>query len=112
MSIGVSIGVALALALLTGLSLWRWSDHRADKAERLRLLATQPLEPPHFDLSMIAHLPKPAQRYFAFTIQPGTPLYTVAHISMAGQFSLGNKDAPDYMQMTAAQTLASPHGFV
>ncbi len=31
---------------------------------------------------------------------------------MVGQFSLGSKQSPDYMKMTAQQTLAAPYGFV
>lgn len=107
----VTVGVLL-VSVLCGLALWRWSDHKADEVERLRLLAFQPLSPARFDASMVAALPDPARRYFAFTIAPGTPLHTVAEISMTGQFSLPTDETAGYMSMTAEQTLASPHGFV
>ncbi len=61
---------------------------------------------------MVAELPGPARRFFEFAITPGTPLYTVAEIEMTGRFSLGTKEAPNYMAMTAHQILAAPEGFV
>lgn len=101
--------VAIALVGLFG---WRMLDHSADKAEMDRLIALQPQAPVPFSLEMVADLPEPAKRYFAFMIAQGTPLYTVAKIKMGGQFSLGTKDAPNYLDMTATQVLASPEGFV
>lgn len=99
-------------ALLIGAILLRWSDHKADAAERSRLIKFQPTAPALFDPAMIKELPEPARRYFLFTIEAGTPLYTVADIIMDGQFSLGTKNKPDYMAMEAQQTLSSPQGFV
>ena len=61
---------------------------------------------------MVADLPEPARRYFAFAIAAGTPLYTVAQIKTEGQFSLGTKNAPNYKAMNATQALATPEGFV
>ncbi len=112
MTITLAIFACLICVLISGSYLWRWSDHRADAVQRSHLLAFQPATPALFDPAMIEHLPEPARRYFLFTIAPNTPLYTVADISMVGQFSLGTKDAPNYMQMRAQQTLAAPHGFV
>ena len=103
---------AIAIVLLGVATLWRWSDHHADYVEKSRLIALQPDRPPQFKLSMIADLPEPAQRYFKFTIAPDTPLLTVANIRMSGQFSLGTKEVPRYMKMSADQTLASPYGFI
>jgi hypothetical protein len=40
---------------------------------------------------MVAHLPEPARRYFRYTIESGTPRYTVASITMAGRFGVGTK---------------------
>lgn len=91
---------------------WRMQDHRADWAEMNRLIALQPREPEAFSLQMIAALPEPAQRYFKFTIADGARLYTVAQIEMSGRFSLGSKEKPNYMDMTATQVLAAPDGFV
>lgn len=101
----VVLGV-LALAVLLLL------DLRADRVEWNRLAALQPKAPEHFAPEMVANLPEPAQRYFTYTIQPGTPLLPVAIIEMTGQFSLGTKDDPRYQPMEARQILAVPEGFV
>lgn len=98
--------------LVAGLRFWRVRDHRSDRVARRRLIAAQPVNPARFDLSMVADLPEPVRRYFRFAIQPGTPLYTVAEIRMAGKFGLGSRAVPNYMSMTAAQVLALPSGFV
>lgn len=107
-----------SLSLLTlgaaafGLRAWRRLDHRADRTEMDRLLATQPSSPDRFDVSQVAHLPHPARRFFEFAIQPGTPLRTVAEIDMTGRFGMGTKEAPNYVDMQATQVLAAPTGFV
>lgn len=94
------------------LRIWRRSDHRADHAEMDRLLALQPGNPSNFHTDMLAGLPEPARRYFTFAIKDATPLKTVAKIKMRGQFSLGNKQSPNYLDMEATQVLAAPTGFV
>ncbi|WP_036760489.1 DUF6544 family protein [Leisingera daeponensis] len=99
----------LAIAVL---ALWRQSDRRADRAEMDRLIATQPSEPERFSLDMVADLPEPARRFFAFAIAEGTPLATVAFIEMEGRFGMGDKADPGYLPMRAAQVLAAPEGFV
>lgn len=108
----VATMLVLVIAALGAMRLWRWLDHRADAVERARLVALQPAVPTRFDLAMLEGLPLAAQRYFEFSIEPGTPLYTVADISMTGTFSLGSRDAPKSMDMQAEQTLAAPEGFV
>ncbi|MFA8443969.1 DUF6544 family protein [Yoonia sp.] len=105
------MAVILAVAV-AGLFAWRMSDHQADRREMDRLIASQPSNPERFAIGMVADLPEPAQRYFAFTIAEGTPLHTVAHIEMQGQFSLGTQEAPNYMDMKATQILAPLTGFV
>jgi hypothetical protein len=102
---------AVTLALLALLA-WRWTDTLAEQDAWRRLNSLQPAAPAAFDDSMIATLPDPAQRFFRFAIAPGTPLHTVAEISMEGEFSLGNKAEPNYMPMRAEQLLAAPYGFV
>ncbi|AKS41555.1 DUF6544 family protein [Wenzhouxiangella marina] len=97
---------AMAMVLL------RIKDQRADDGEWRRLALFQPQAPAAFEPACLAALPEPARRYFAYTIQPGTPLLPVAEIQMRGQFSLGTKEAPNYLPMEARQILASPHGFV
>lgn len=76
------------------------------------LVATQPVGPARFNAELVAGLPEPARRYFLYTIAPGTPLYTVANITMIGRFGMGTKADPNYLDMTASQTLAVPAGFV
>jgi hypothetical protein len=108
------VNVLLFSILLAALAMWAWRlmDHRADREAIHRLAATQPAAPAGFDPAMVADLPEPARRYFLYTIQPGTPLCTVANITMAGRFGMGTKANPNYLDMTATQTLAMPEGFV
>ena len=111
MKIIVSIVVAILLVLMAFYAL-RLFDLRADRAEWDRLAALQPSSPVLFDPERLAGLPEPARRYFAYTIEPGTPLLPVAIIEMTGEFSLGTKDDPRYQPMEARQILAVPEGFV
>lgn len=104
--------IVAGVVAVIAMSIWRQADHRADTVEINRLLATQPSDPIRFTGDMIAGLPEPAHRYFTFAIMEGTPLLIVAEIDMQGQFSLGSKDAPNYMDMEASQVLAAPVGFV
>lgn len=92
--------------------LWRQRDHRRDQAAMDHLLAQQPPSPDRFEPAMVADLPEPARRYFHYTIAPATQLHTVAHITMAGQFGMGSKGKPDYLDITATQILAMPAGFI
>lgn len=103
---------ALILIAVTGLFAWRKADHRREDQEMIRLLRTQPENPSVFDPDSVSELPEPAQRFFKFSIAPGTPLYTVARIQMAGQFSMGTKINPKYINIQATQVLASPTGFI
>ena len=112
MKVVVVGALLIVLVAIVGLFGWRQLDHRADRAEMDRLRALQRVEPARFSPAMVAELPEPARRYFTFAIAEGAPLYTVAQIEMQGQFSLGSKDAPNYMDMRATQVLAAPHGFV
>lgn len=102
------------LLLLAGLalSIRRQLDHRADRKAMNALVSGQPMQPEPFTPEMLADLPEPARRYFLFTIEPGTLLYTVANITMTGCFGMGTKVKPDYLDFTATQTLAMPPGFV
>jgi hypothetical protein len=110
---GLFAGVLLCLCLAAVvLGLLRLRDRTADGTEWRRLAACQPQVPRVFAPEMLAGLPEPAQRYFAFMIQPGTPLWPVAEIDMRGQFSLGTKADPRYQRMEARQILAAPEGFV
>jgi hypothetical protein len=107
----VSIAAALLLAFL-GLSAWRASDGaNADRVWRdLLRRADTPVD--RFDPEMVANLPGPARRFFLYAIAPGTPLRTVADITMRGQIGMGDKATPRYIPMQGRQLLAAPHGFV
>lgn len=112
MKIILAVLALLVITLLVAASVWRRLDHNADAAERSRLIALQPAAPVRFDPAKLEGLPEAARRYFMFSIAPGTPLQTVAEVSMTGQFSLGDKGSPNYLDMAAQQTLAAPYGFV
>ena len=109
----VILAVVAAIALvLVVLGAWQWADGRAERTAWARLVSQQPVTPASFEPSMVSGLPGPAQRFFRFAIAAGTPLNTVAEIAMEGEFSLGTKDAPNYVPMRARQILAAPHGFI
>ncbi|EPX81055.1 DUF6544 family protein [Litoreibacter arenae] len=112
MRIFFDIGIILLAIGLLCLLIWRHVDHRADRLEMKRLLQQQPTNPPIFSMDVVADLPEPARRFFAFAISEGTPLYTVAEIEMSGKFSLGSKEAPNYTDISSKQVLAAPEGFV
>lgn len=112
MKTAVLLTFVLILLVFSGLYSWRFVDHWNDRAESDRLLKLRKSEPPLFLKGMVEGLPDPAKRYFLFTIKEGTPLYTVAEISMHGKFGMGNKTAPNYMLMKAEQVLAPPEGFI
>lgn len=111
MRIAAFVLVSVSLCVVA-LAVLRLLDRRDDRAEWDRLAALQPEAPARFDPQMVADLPEPARRYFAYTIDPGTPLLPVAMIEMTGEFSLGTKEDPRYQPMEARQILAAPEGFV
>jgi hypothetical protein len=104
--------LVVAVVSVAGLLGWRVFDLLAvDRAWR-RLAQWQPAAPRPFDAGAIAQLPEPARRFFSFAIEPGTPLYPVAEITMQGEIGLGSRQRPGYRPMRARQISASPHGFV
>lgn len=111
MKIAALVLVVVSLCVVA-LAVLRQLDRREDRAEWDRLAALQPKAPDRFDPEMVADLPEPARRYFAYAIEPGTPLLPVAVIEMTGEFSLGTKEDPRYQPMEARQILAAPEGFV
>lgn len=100
------------LVLIAGLLILRVSDIMRDRAAWADLAGRAAKAPSAFDPAMVAALPEPARRYFNFAITPGTPLRTVATLSMKGELGLGTKDAPNYRPMQASQILAPPYGLV
>ncbi|MBT4266180.1 MAG: hypothetical protein HOD85_18430 [Deltaproteobacteria bacterium] len=107
-----NVFLVLIIFLLGALMILKMLDWYADQSEWKKLSSLQPTDPVRYDPSMVTDLPDPAQRYFNFTIAPGTPLYTVAEIDMGGLFSLGTKEEPNYQPMEAYQILVLPEGFV
>ncbi len=103
--------LALVLAVLAVLVLWRLTDTVRANAAWSRLAASGG-DGRVFVPEMIADLPEPARRYFTYTIAEGTPLSAVAVIGMEGQLGLGTKDDPRYQPMRARQILAPPVGLV
>lgn len=112
MAMKIAIILVPFLLIPFGLYVRRLTDHWSDSTETSKLLRQRSANPPIFSSGMVESLPEPARRYFLFAIKEGTPLHTVAEISMRGQFGTGNKTKPNYMPMTAEQVLAAPEGFV
>lgn len=112
LSLIVSTTAVVLILLIAGLLCLRLLDYQADKEMVQRLIAQQPQQPGHFDPVLLSGLPEAAKRYFLFSIAPGTPLYTVADITMSGRFGMGNNRRPDYLNMQARQILAPPDGFI
>jgi len=107
----VWILIAGLVATAVALQWWRHSDLRALDGVWRSLVSQVNTKPPTFDPSLVANLPEPARRFFTATIEPGTPIRTVAEISMHGELSLGSKEDPAYLPMQACQLLAPPFGF-
>lgn len=101
----------LALALIA-LAIWRAMDLRHVHSAWTRLVAFDAGEYRTYDPALVAGLPAPAQRYFNYMIQPGTPILTVVEIDMTGELGLGSSDAPHYQTMRAHQVLAPPRGLI
>lgn len=76
------------------------------RQEWLRLAAAT-ADPPVFDPAMIADLPRPAQRWLAHALAPGTLLWQTVELSMRGQIKLGQ-----WRSFTARQILAPPGGYI
>ena len=104
--------LAVCAAILLALVAWRRADNRAERIAWHALTSIQPATPRRFDPAMVDGLPEPARRFFRFAIRGGTPLYTVAEISMRGAISLGDTSKPNYLPMRARQVLAAPQGFI
>lgn len=108
----VKAALLVILTLLAALILWRVTDTLRAGAAWARLAKLADGENRVFDLAMVADLPEPARRYFAFTIRPGTRLSRVTTFEMTGEMGLGTKEDPKYQPMRARQILAPPDGLV
>ena len=113
MSKGLTILVSgVSAACLVSAWVARAHDGRAARQAWDALAATAVRPPALFKPEMVAGLPDPARRYFAFAISPGTPVRMVAELKMVGRIGLGDQYRPNYQPMTAKEILAPPHGFV
>jgi hypothetical protein len=108
----LTIVIAVLGLLALSLFMWRLSDIRAEKVAWSDLLRQSGQAGPAFDPTVIEALPEPAQRYFRYTIAPGTPLVSVAEIDMQGELGFGTRNEPAYRPMSAQQILAPPRGLV
>lgn len=106
------IGVAIVSMVTAGLLALRWMDLRNDEASWQYLIKRAGESSGIYDPLMIESLPEPAQRYFDFSIAPGSPIVTAVELDMTGELGLGSLDDPKYSPMTARQILAPPHGLV
>jgi hypothetical protein len=100
------------LVTIAGTQVLRVLDARAAESTWLGLIERAPAPSGAYDPELVAGLPEPARRYFNFVITPGARLAHVVELDMAGELSLGSKDAPNYQAMRAQQVLAVPDGFV
>lgn len=103
--------LVLAMALLS-LALWRRSHRRSDKLAWRTLAFLSAPRDRVFDPAMVAGLPEPARRYFAYVIAPGAPLGDAVTLTMQGELGFGDKAKAGYRRFTADQILAPPYGFV
>ncbi len=108
----LTISFGLIAFCVACLFLWRLSDGRAERSAWSELLRRAGPVGPEFDPSVINGLPEPAQRYFRYSIAPGTPLVSVVEVEMEGQLGFGSRDEPKYEPMTARQVLLPPQGLV
>ena len=102
----------LLFATILALIVWHWADLEQDNQVWRTLTNHSPAAPLLFDESLIEKLPESAQRYFRYSIAPGTPLLGVAEINMHGEIAVGSMQEPNYQAMTAQQILAPPFGLI
>ncbi|AZQ66089.1 hypothetical protein EF888_02475 [Silicimonas algicola] len=108
----IEIAVASLLLLLVALIVWRVSDVLRASAAWRRLASLADPAPRFFDPAMIADLPEPARRYFAYSMTPGAPLARVVELTMEGDLCLGDARDPKSQPIGARQILVAPEGFV
>ena len=102
----------VSIATFFGLQAWRWSDNKrtAHVWQDLTRKTRKPRS--RFDRTMVSGLPETAQRFFLFTIKPGTVLCDVAEIKTRGEISLGTQEQSNAMAMACQQILAPPYGLI
>jgi hypothetical protein len=102
----LSIGIVLAALIV--LAIMRI---KADQEVRRiwQTLESVPAEN-RFTEEMVAELPAPVQRYFLYTIAPGTLLASSVNIKMSGSFRMAQNKP--WMPMQAKQMISANKGFI
>lgn len=89
----------------------RWSDAQTQARQHAKTLETgTSAVVPRYDPAMIAGLPGPVQRYFAYCLSPGAPIHSAGVLKMQGRFRFNEKGA--WMPLGATQILKAPEGMV
>ncbi len=103
---------AAVFLIIVVLCFWRQLDRRLERAawQSLRALSSRTADV--FDQECIKPLPEAAQRYFLYSIRPGTPLKRSVELELSGQIGMGGPYSPSYRPMEARQILAPPFGLV
>ena len=104
--------IALATLVVMGLLRLRLIDARNEESSWQDLIKQAGISQGFYKPELVQGLPEPAQRYFNFSISPGSPLVPAVEIEMDGELGLGSIDEPKYKPMKAHQILAPPHGFL
>ncbi len=107
----VYVLIVVVCISLVSLAILKYRDS-AELVKEWNSLKSKPMSQAIFSKELIKDLPDAAKRYFKFAISEGTPLFPHAEIDMKGEFSLGSKESPEYMTMSASQILAAPEGFI
>ena len=94
------------------LRFWRYLDDRALASAWKTLAESSTVDPENFDTKRLDGLPELARHFFEVSIEGGTPLHTVVELTMHGEFSLGDKNEPNYLPMRACQLIAPSAGFI
>ncbi|MEA5625020.1 DUF6920 family protein [Nostoc sp. UHCC 0251] len=101
-----SIGALLAIVFIALVFIRVMNEQEVDRI--WRSLESSPTSD-RFTEDMIAELPAPVQRYFLYSIAPGTPLASSVSLKMSGSFRMA-QDKP-WIPMQATEIL-STKGFV
>jgi len=104
--------VILIIVVVMLLRVWYHRDERALQSKWRALSSSATVDPPPLNAQQLDGLPEATRRFFKFSIQNHTPLYTLVEITMHGEMSLGDKSMPRYKAFHACQLLAPPLGFI
>lgn len=106
------LGACALSLLIMAMRSWRWLDRNKEQAAWRELVAAAGPAKGEFDPALVRDLLLPAQKYFTYTIAPGTRLLTALEIEMTGEIGFGCLSKPNYRPMSAGQILSPPHGLV